>query len=146
MSAQPEDAPRGFVPMREYLRLQRRLDEIEEELAYLQSEARDDVHAETIAILRVRLKLPQSCVLVLREICLAGEAGAIPERIRDRVGTSNVKTIDVHIWKINKSLSAQGSPRAIGYRVIYGRRVLTPDGRQWLQARAPELFAKGGQA
>jgi hypothetical protein len=146
VSAQPEDAPRGFVPMRDYLRLQRRLDEVEEELAYLKSNAREDFDEESLALLRSRLRLPRSCVLILREICLAGEAGAIPGRIHRDIGSSgDPKVIDVQICRLNKTLAEQGAPRVVAYRMIHGRRVLSQDGRAWLQKRAPELFIKGGK-
>lgn len=145
MSALADDAPRGFVPMREYLRLQKRLDEAEDELAYLRSEASEELHDELVAMLRCRLKLARTHILILREVCLAGEAGVPMETLRDRAGTPQLKTIDVHIWKINQSLGAQGCPRVFALRALYGRRVLSPEGRAWLQERAPELFTKGAK-
>lgn len=146
MSTQPTDAPRGFVPMRDYLRLERELEDVREELAAARQQLRPLTAPDHAMLLRhriPRLTPDQSRLLELvsraRSICSVDWLSETLE-ISTETGTS-VKT---QVWHINDRIRSAGGP---GYTVRGQAKVggysLTPEGRAWLEANVPELFTKG---
>jgi hypothetical protein len=134
MSAQPEDAPRGFVPMADYLRLQRRLDALEELLACHEAAAGKDmallfVEAFTISPQRARLLA-----------CLADGRLHSFETLMNFAGCGSEIVLKTQIFHLRKAIEAHGAPLgaivsswATGYQ-------MSQEGRQWLRERVPEAF------
>lgn len=150
MSALADDAPRGFVPMAEYLRLQRRCDELEERLAATNEEIREGASHDRLMAARFKLGLTeQETKLVLfcfdqrfpRPRSLAAEAmGAFGSYAEDQV--------NIVAHKLNRKLRKQGAPDYVvrGVRGQGGNYGLSPEGREWLRPRLSELETERGQA
>lgn len=146
-AALADDAPRGFVPMREYLRLQRRCDELEERIAELSEAERDTIDAALIWTARNRLRLTeQECKVVL--FLVGCRAPALRADIAEASNMGNSEgQLSVVTHKINRKLSVDGAP-AYCVRGFYGsggRYGLTEQGREWLKERIPEAFKQGAK-
>lgn len=145
MSANPDDAPRGFVPMRDYLDLQRRCDELEAELAEHREATRDLLTEERIWLVRDKCHLTSQqarVLLVLLHARVPMKPGAIMDRVSPDARDHTAATI---ISYANTRARRHGLPKLM--RGMSGCQsggyLLTPEGRAWLETHIPELFAKG---
>ena len=145
MSAQPDDAPRGFVPMREYLRLQRKCDDLEAQLAERREAERDEADEDTIGIVRRRLGLSPQQARVLLVLWGASKPLLTSGQLYQRLGWPSDRQVNVVIHKGNAVMRNQGGPQYViaGRRGCGGGLFITDEGRAWLAERVPEVFAKG---
>jgi hypothetical protein len=139
MTALADDAPRGFVPMRDYLRLQAECDELREQIADLRPARKDPRIARICRAIRTS---PQRASILL-VLWLAREP--LPGiRLAKRVGTEHAATLSRQVLSLRPELRNAGAPA----NMIQSRRWhgywLTDEGRAWLQERVPEAFQTRG--
>lgn len=147
MSAIELDAPRGFVPMREYLRLQRRIEELEARLA----EERDLLPRYTANLnqLRARFGLsPHAALMVMALMAAQPGARLRRERIVSLIGSKceDPHYVAVLTCKVNRTIAANGGPERFvscerGGHNANGYWISTAD-KQWLRDAAPEAFTE----
>lgn len=145
MSAAHDDTPRGFVPMRDYLKLQERCDELEERLALLSDEGRSCDMENAISLIRLRVRTaPKSAKYLAlhlrskRRLLHSAEAAEFMELRQDC-------DVGVHVWRLNRDAQAQGGPVLVRGRCGSGGRLITDEGRAWLATLIPELFPKAAE-
>ena len=144
---QEDDAPRGFVTMREYLRLRDRCEELECLLADRREDEVVDATSDLIALVRLATKVsPQGARLLIHMARMRRQV-AQQEALQAVIGVDNGTHINVVVCKLNQAAMKNGAPRLV--RAFHpgpngGGRFITPEGRAWLEERVPELFAKGG--
>lgn len=146
---QEDDAPRGFVTMREYLKLQRRCEELEYLLADRRDEERDEADEQLIHALRLRLGVSPQGAKALIALAHARRQPVLLDSMSAAMGGATEGCIKAVCHLLNRQAEARGAPRLVrGYRgnrfANGGGRFITPEGRAWLEERVPELFAKGG--
>lgn len=134
MSAQPDDAPRGFVPMREYLRLQDECDELREQLANMCPVQNDP----RIARVCMGVGTSPQRARVLLVLWRASEP-LQGFKLAPRVGAANPQTLARQIVTLRRELRAAGAPETVRAKRWHGYW-LTDEGRAWLQERVPEAF------
>jgi len=147
VSALTDDAPRGFVPMREYLRLQRRCDELEARLAEQREAERDAADDDTAALVRRRLNLSPQGATVLLTLFAANKPLMTACRLNLRLRWPSDRQVNVVISRANAAMRRLGAPAYViaGRRAYGGGLFVTDEGRAWLKARVPEAFADGGK-
>lgn len=145
MTAQPDDAPRGFVPMRDYLRLQRRCDALEAKLAERREAERDEAEEERIDTLRRRLGLGPQQARALLVLWDANKPLTKVGVVAERADIPTQKQVNIILSRANATVRATGGPEYLiaGKRGIGGGLFVTDEGRAWLAERVPEVFAKG---
>lgn len=141
-----DDAPRGFVPMREYLRLQRRVDELEAKLADRRQEQRAMIDRDLIARIRAEAGVsPQGAQIIA--ILARSRHPLVTREALEREFERGEDHIGAVIHYANKNAAdRRGAPRLIAglnRGVFESGRYITPEGRAWLSQRIPELFEKG---
>lgn len=142
MSTAHDDAPRGFVPMADYLRLQRKCDELEATVAELREDRADALTEERELAVRLGCGLTRQqsrLVLTLLSVRHPLKGDVIIERISPDASPHTVATIASYA---NTRLRKRGLPNFI--RGMSGCQsggyILTPEGRAWLTEHIPELF------
>lgn len=143
-----DDAPRGFVPMREYLRLQRRVDELEAQLLYLRDDRRDEDCAALVHSVRLATGVTPQGAQMLIALARARTPTLCVEQLGQALGGRSPQHVRIVSWQINNTaMTKHGAPRLIkgytGSRYGGGGRYITSEGRAWLSERIPELFDKG---
>lgn len=145
---QEDDAPRGFVTMREYLRLQRRCDELEDLLADLREDERDVVDELLIHAVRLNVGVSPQGAKAIIAIARARRQPVMLHTLISATGAPTKTSVGAVVCFANKAAAERGAPLLIkGYQGNLtggGGRYITPEGRAWLEERVPELFAKGG--
>jgi hypothetical protein len=145
VSAAEQDAPRGFVPMREYLRLQRRVDDLEELLACARSEQRDAASDDVLRALQRSLGVSRQCAQVVAVIATSRRPTITGPEIQRVMGLNSDNHVSVLLAKIAIAQRTGRFPKLIESRHgARGGRWVTPEGREWLQRNVPELFETKG--
>jgi DNA-binding response OmpR family regulator len=136
MSAQPEDAPRGFVTMREYLRLQRRLEALEDRLAYQEIPA-SKTDGRALLFVEALALSPQRAELLA---CLADGRLRTLHALQRASGCISDISLKTQMFHLRRAIEAHGAPVSaiinawgVGYQ-------MTAEGHQWLRERVPEAF------
>jgi len=141
-----DDAPRGFVTMREYIRLQRRIDDLEAQLASLRDDAREASDQELIHRLRLEAGIAPQGALVLIHLARARRE-PVPVESLERMLGRDENHIGAVVHHANRNaMQRRGAPRLIAghSRGSEGSgRFITAEGRAWLLERVPELFDRG---
>ena len=145
MSTAPDDAPRGFVRMADFIALQRRCDALETELAEYRDQERDALTEERVWLVRDKCHLTSQqarVLLVLLHARVPMKPGAIMDRVSPDARDHTAATI---ISYANTRARRHGLPKLM--RGLSGCQsggyTMTPEGRAWLETHIPELFAKG---
>lgn len=142
---QEGDAPRGFVTMREYLRLRDRCEELEAIVASHQVDDAEDVDENIISKLRLEAGLSPQGAIVVSAIARSRRVVLLKEALMEATDAASESSLACVCHFANKAAAARGAPVLIrGVRNRAGGRYLTSEGRAWLQERVPELFSKGG--
>lgn len=144
MSAQEQDAPHGFVPMRDYLRLQRRVDELEEQLACAKEDQRDAASENVLRAIQRALGVSRQVAQALAVVATSRRPSITGPEIKRAMGLNTANHVSVLLDRIRIAAQARGAPKLIDGRPgSRGGRWLTHEGRAWLEEHVPELFAKG---
>lgn len=146
MSALADDAPRGFVPMRDYLKLQRRVDELEAQLADRKQDEREEADEALVDILRRRLRLSPQEARVTIMLAQTHRPLMRLELLHEAIGCPEINQIRILAHKANKRMAALGAP----LHMMRGQRGrdssgwwMIDEGRAWLLQRVPELSPQG---
>ena len=137
---QEDDAPRGFVTMREYLKLQHRCEELEELLASTASTQGLDQERAMKLQIRFGLTAIEGELLTLLtsrdELCKQFLFSVIWGMGGRRSGNDvSPKMLDVYICKIRKRLADKEAPDGI-IETIWGKGWrIAPQHRAWLEAQ-----------
>lgn len=140
-----DDAPRGFVPMREYLKLRERCEELEEIVKQHGDERVAGVREDTIALLRTRLKVSPQQAQIIAHMAATTRPAVTLQHLMECVLESGARRSlpGVLVCKINGRVRALGGPpytiRGVRGPTSTGWYV-TDDGRAWLKERVPEIF------
>lgn len=130
-----DDAPRGFVPMADYLRLQRKCDELAEQVACLKDEQRDGATDELAGKLHMFLPASPQCARILAFILTAKRKVHYVPDLQERFGLHSYNHVSVLMWRLNAEAMRLGGPRLIAGRKGSGGVTLQPGAREWIEHR-----------
>lgn len=145
MTAQPDDAPRGFVPKAELYKALAEIDRLREELAAFRAAHRHESEDVRIGKLRCALRLSPQESAALLALWDSPKPLTPASRLYLRLGMPADRQVNVVVCKANRKLRQQGGPEYViaGLTGHGGGLFVTDEGRAWLAERVPEVFAKG---
>ena len=136
--------------MREYLRLQRRCEELEERLALRREETQEEIDADQTNWARRAFLLSPQQAKVLLAVLANKRPGVTSAKLNAMIGLDGQShTPSVLVFNVNKRIRALGGPeRAI--HAGQGRGSIgyfaDPKLRAWCEERAPHIFQRGPSA
>lgn len=142
-----EEAPRGFVPKSELYKALAEIDRLKAELEELRGDRDEDMALDDLTAIRTRFRIPPQCARLLSAL-FVNHHPISAERLVEVANLTSKGIIRTRKHYLSRALIAAGAPadwiesragadyRGGGYRI-------TPQGRAWLVATLPEIFAKG---
>jgi len=139
-----DDTPRGFVPLREYLAQERKIEQLREELEYARWLIGQDVHDELIVKVAGRRLRPY---WTSNPTASCGDMRLLLRLVRSYpMAVRNIeKRHQAMVCRLRGAIaSAGGDPRLINTLTDIGYSLSKP-GIEWLKGWAPELFTPIGE-
>lgn len=128
MSALEQDAPRGFVSMRDYLKLQAKCDALEEKILAQQEDQADEASEVVVAKIMEATGLTRQQTVMM--LVLARAKHKLNGRmLKERVGLTSLNAVSVVFAHIRTRLRARGHPELIAPIRAYAGYGLTPEAR-----------------
>lgn len=142
MSAGASDAPRGFIAMADYLRLQRKCDDLEAELAERRGDTLFEATEDAINTVRAELKIGRQASILLLFLMASKRPLEPNERLCELVDAGHPHHVAVVLSRANKQIREGGGPKHVtfGLAGINGGRRMSQEGRVWMEARLPQIF------
>lgn len=137
-----DEAPRGFVSMREYLALQKRCDQLEDEVFAL----RDEATVGAWQHIRIRLNVSPQMAKILAALYCARTMLTTAETLSEAIGNpACANHSSVLVWKIRRTAEKRGWPSNLieSRNGMEGGRRMPDDAKAWLAEQVPELKSKG---